>query len=120
MVKSHQDALKRLWDDVCDIYVLEAVRNDENGRDEPKEVKVLSQEPCRLSFSNISSTSEQDSAPRIQQVLKLFISKDVEIPAGSKIVVKQEGRTDAYASSSKPAVHSVHQELMLVPFEEYA
>lgn len=120
MVKSYQDTIKKLWDGVCDIYVLETVRNEENGRDEPKEVKVVSQEPCRLSFSNISSTSEQDSAPRIQQALKLFISNGVEIPAGSKIVVTQEGRTDAYASSSKPAVYSVHQELMLVPFEEYA
>lgn len=120
MVKSYKNALRRLWDGLCDIYVLETVRNETNGRDEPTEVQKLSGEPCRLSFSSISSTDEQDSAPRIQQALKLFISKDVEIPAGSKIVVTQEGRTESYERSSEPAVYSTHQELVLVPFKEYA
>ena len=42
------------------------------------------------------------------------------MPAGSKIVVTQEGRTAAYARSGEPAVYSSHQEIVLVPFEEYA
>lgn len=120
MVKSYQNALRRLWDGLCDVYTFETVRNKANGRDEPTEVQKLHGEPCRLSFSSISSTSEEDSAPRIQQALKLFISKNVTIPAGSKIVVTQEGRTNAYAQSGEPAVYSTHQEIMLVPFEEYA
>ena len=93
MVKSYQDALRRLWDGLCDVYVLETAVNKANGRDEPTEVQKLHGEPCRLSFSSISSTTEQDSAPLIQQSVKLFISKTAEIPAGSKIVVTQEGRT---------------------------
>ena len=120
MVKSYQDTLRRLWDGLCDVYIIETVRNKANGRDEPTEVQKLHGEPCRLSFSSISSTNEQDSAPRIQQALKLFISKDVSIPAGSKIVVTQEGQMNAYAQSGKPAVYSTHQEIMLVPFMEYA
>ena len=99
MVKSYQDALRRLWDGLCDVYVLETAVNKANGRDEPTEVQKLHGEPCRLSFSSISSTTEQDSAPLIQQSVKLFVSKTVEIPAGSKIVVTQEGRTTAYARS---------------------
>ena len=97
MVKSYQDALRRLWDGLCDVYVLETAVNKANGRDEPTEVQKLHGEPCRLSFSSISSTTEQDSAPLIQQSVKLFISKTAEIPAGSKIVVTQEGRTTSYA-----------------------
>ena len=98
----------------------EAAVNKANGRDEPTEVQKLHGEPCRLSFSSISSTTEQDSAPLIQQSVKLFVSKTVEIPAGSKIVVTQEGRTTAYARSGEPAVYSCHQEIPLVPFKEYA
>lgn len=109
MVKSYQDALRRLWDGLCDVYVLETAVNKANGRDEPTEVQKLHGEPCRLSFSSISSTTEQDSAPLIQQSVKLFVSKTVEIPAGSKIVVTQEGRTTAYARSGEPAVYSCHQ-----------
>ena len=90
MVKSYQDALRRLWDGLCDVYVLETAVNKANGRDEPTEVQKLHGEPCRLSFSSISSTTEQDSAPLIQQSVKLFISKTVKIPAGSKIVVTQD------------------------------
>lgn len=120
MVKSYQNALRRLWDGLCDVYVLETAVNKANGRDEPTEVQKFHGEPCRLSFSSISSTTEQDSAPLIQQSVKLFVSKTVEIPAGSKIVVTQEGRTTAYTRSGEPAVYSCHQEIPLVPFKEYA
>lgn len=37
MVKSYQDALRRLWDGLCDVYVLETAVNKANGRDEPTE-----------------------------------------------------------------------------------
>lgn len=120
MVKSYRNALRRLWDGLCDVYILETAVNKANGRDEPTEVQKLHGEPCRLSFSSVSSTTEKDSAPLIQQAVKLFVSKEVEIPAGSKIVVTQEGRTTAYARSGEPAVYSCHQEIPLVPFEEYA
>ena len=120
VIKSYQGALTRLWDGVCDIYVIETVRNEENGRDEPAEVLKASAQPCRLSFSSVSSTSTQDSAPVIQQTVKLFISKTVDIPAGSKIVVTQEGKTAAYQRSGEPATYSTHQEIVLVPFTEYA
>lgn len=120
VIKGYQDALRKLWDGVCSVYVIETIRNDSNGRDEPHEVLKLSDEPCRLSFSSVSSTSEQDSAPVIQQTVKLFISKEADIPAGSKVVVTQEGRTDTYQRSGEPAVYSTHQEVVLVPFKEYA
>ena len=32
MVKSYQDALRRLWDGLCDVYVLETAVNKANGR----------------------------------------------------------------------------------------
>lgn len=120
MVKNYRNALQKLWKGLCDVYTVKTIRNPANGRDEPTEVQKLHGEPCRLSFSSISSTTEQDSAPLIQQSVKLFISKTAEIPAGSKIVVTQEGRTTAYARSGEPAVYSCHQEIPLVPFKEYA
>ena len=117
---AYQNALKKLWDGVCDIYAIETVRNEENGRDEQTEVLKASVQPCRLSFSSVSSVSTQNNAPIIQQTVKLFISKAVDIPAGSKIVVTQEGKTAAYERSGEPAVYSAHQEVALVPFTRYA
>lgn len=47
---------------------------------------------------------------------KLFISPDVAIKAGSKIIVTQHGRTTEYSNSGVPAVYPTHQEIMLTLF----
>ena len=49
--------------------------------------------------------------------MKLFISPDVLIKAGSKIIVTQHGRTTEYSNSGVPAVYPTHQEIMLTLFE---
>lgn len=120
MVSSYQSALQKLWDGLCDVYVRETKVNEANGRDEPVVVPVLQNVRCRLSFSSITSTSENSEAALIQQVVKLFLAKDVEIPPGSKIVVTQEGKTEAYVKSGEPAVYRYHQEIVLERFKEWA
>lgn len=120
MVKSYQDALRKLWCGLCDVFIRETVRNTSNGRDEPTEVQKLRNEPCRLSFSSISSTTEKDDAALIQQTVKLFIAREVEIPPGAKIVVTQNGVTRTFVRSGEPAFYSTHQEIMLAPFERWA
>lgn len=120
MVSGYQAAVRALWRGKCDVYILETAVNPGNGRDEPKEVPIYEKQPCRISFSSVSSTTEQDGAPLIQQTVKLFIDNSVEIPAGSKVVVTQNGKTGDYQRSGKPAVYSEHQEIVLVPFERWA
>lgn len=118
--KAYQDAIKKLWDGLCDVFVQEADTDKASGRTVQKEVIKLQKEPCRVSYSSISATSPQSEAAAVRQVIKLFISKDVDIPEGSKIVVTQEGRTETYRRTGKSAVYSVHQEIMLELFKEYA
>lgn len=120
MVSSYRNALQKLWDGSCDVYVRETRVNPANGRDEPVIVPVIRNVRCRLSFSSITSTSENSEAALVQQVVKLFLNKDVEIPPGSKIVVTQEGETRAYVRSGDPAVYRYHQEIMLERFKEWA
>lgn len=120
MVSSYQNALRKLWVGRCDVFVRETTVNPANGRDEPTEVQKLAGEPCRLSFSRISSTTEKDEAALIQQVVKLFVSREAEIPPGSKIVVTQNGVTQTFTRSGEPAVYSGHQEIVLETFKEYA
>jgi len=117
---AYQDAIMKLWDGSCDLFVQEPTTDEGTGRTVQKEVLKLQNEPCRVSYSSISATSPQSEAAAVRQVIKLFISKDVIIPEGSKIVVTQEGKTESYRASGKPAVYSVHQEIMLELFEEYA
>lgn len=120
MVSNYQKTLRKLWNGLCDIYIREVSINPVNGRNEAIEILKFQNQPCRLSFSSISSASESNSTALVQQTTKLFISKDIKIPPGSKIVITQEGETEVYQMSGKPAVYSCHQEVMLELFEEWA
>ena len=120
MVKAYERALQKLWTGVCSIYVRETEVNPKNGRDETVEKVLAGRLPCRISFSSIASTQEDNDAALVQQSVKLFLSKDLSIPPGSKIIVMQEGRTAVYAKSGEAAVYRYHQEVPLELFKEYA
>lgn len=120
MVSAYEKAIKSLWKGRCDIYVQQLVINPSNQRNERKEVLFKENEPCRLSFTTIPTTQETDTAALLRQGVKLFISKDIDVPPGSKIVVRQEGKTTTYVKSGEPAVYSYHQEINLELFKEYA
>lgn len=67
-----------------------------------------------------SSTKENEDVDTASQKIVLFIDKDTEIPAGSKIVVTRNGCECTYAQSGRPAMYSNHQEIALELFNEYA
>lgn len=117
---THREAIMSIWTGLCSVYVRETKVNEANGRDEPIEVLKLENVPCRLSYKTIASTSENSEAELVHQAVKLFLLKEVEIPPGSKLVVTQEGKTAAYVKSGEAAVYSVHQEIMLELFKEWA
>lgn len=91
---------------------------DEWGMTNFQEVTVLEDQPCKLSFETLTSTSG-DPVATVTQGVKLFLSSDVVIKAGSKIIVTQNGRTTEYSNSGVPAVYSTHQEIMLTLFENW-
>ena len=84
-----------------------------------QEVTVLEDQPCKLSFETLTS-STGDPVATVSQSVKLFISPDVVIKAGSKIIVTQHGRTTEYSNSGVPTVYPTHQEIMLTLFEGWA
>lgn len=92
---------------------------DEWGMTNFQEVTVLEDQPCKLSFETLTS-STGDPVATVSQSVKLFISPDVVIKAGSKIIVTQHGRTTEYSNSGVPAVYPTHQEIMLTLFEGWA
>lgn len=82
------------------------------------DVVVLENQSCRLSFEK-SGTVAGGSAGSVSQNVKLFISPDINITAGSRVTVLQNGEVFNYTSSSKAAVYSTHKEIQL-EIEEYA
>ena len=106
--------LQKLWRDTCSIYNFEKVKNPKTKTTEFKEILVQENIPCRISFQNISSTSETPSIAITNQVIKLFLSNKEEIKENSKIVVTRNGISKTYKASGIPAIYSVHQEVILV------
>lgn len=120
MVNVYKKALRRFWAGRCSVFIRKAAVNPDNGRNEPCEVQILEDVPCRLSFSSAPGISETHEAAGVQQTIKLFLTNGVEIPAGSKIRVTQNGRTADYARSGEPACYCAHQEIELALFKRWA
>lgn len=76
--------------------------------------------PCRLSYSRKPSATETSTAVAVSQTIKLFLSTDVPVKAGSHIVVTQAGKTNCFVAAGEPAVYLSHQEVELSLKEQWA
>ena len=84
-----------------------------------EDVDILPDVPCRLSFS-LSRPTDENVAAGVTQSIKLFLAPEINIPAGCKITVMQNGKTTAYKQSGEPAIHTHHQEISLELFKKWA
>ena len=121
-VKGYKEALQSLWEGVCIVYVRKPLDNPDpdTGRTVFNEEVIAENVPCRLSFSSITETSPDSGAARVTQTVKLFLDPDVIVPAGSKIIVAQNGVTGTYSQSGEPALYTNHKEIPLKLFERWA
>ena len=122
MVNVQRKALERLWKDRCTVYHRVKVTDPKTKLTDFDEKPLLQDQPCKLSFETLNST-DGDHVATVAQSVKLFISPDVEIPAGCKIVVTRFNdleRNFTYSRSGEPGIFTNHQEIMLEPFKGYA
>ena len=106
-------AIESLYVGKCTITKKQKVIDPITKRTKFEDVSFCLDEPCRLSYSNVSATDETDTVSKVSQVIKLFLKPELMIEAGSKITVTQHGRTIRYVASGQPAVHTNHQEIVL-------
>ena len=122
MVSAQRKALERLWKDRCSVFVKKKVTDPTTKLTDFVETPLLQDQPCKLSFETLTSSSG-DPVAAITQTVKLFLSPDLEIPAGCKIVVTRFNdleRKFTYSQSGEAGVFTNHQEIQLVPFKGYA
>lgn len=122
MVNVRRKALEKLWKDRCTVIQRVAVTDPDTKLTDFEEQPLLKNQPCKLSFETLSTT-EGDPVASISQAVKLFLSPDVVIPAGCKVIVTRPNdleRTFTFASSGEPGVFSDHQEIALKPFRGWA
>lgn len=109
-----------LWTGKCTIYEFEDAIDPNTFQTIQKEVAVLVEEPCRLSYNHEQATNIQSGAAVVSQSITLFIRPDLVIKPGSVIEITQNGVTEKYKGSGKPAIYSHHQEIVLQLYEDNA
>lgn len=120
IMQQARQAIESMYTDKCDIIERQERTDPITKKTSFQEVTVISEQPCKLSFGSVPVTSNGDAAEMVQTV-KLFISPDISIKPGSKIVVtKPEQLPVAYSNSGKPATFTNHQEITLELFERWS
>lgn len=116
----HKKAIEQLYEDVCTVYEYQSVKNEKTKLTEKKEVVVLEHLLCKISFENTAATVDKQVAAEQEVSVKLFLSPDINIKTGSKIVVTHNGETTVYSNSGVSARFFTHQEIELKLFERWA
>lgn len=115
--------LSRLWTDCCTVLVRETVQG-EDGTTAFREHARYTGLPCRLSYSGARCGHAEEAldgaAAKAAQEAKLILPRDVDIPPGSRILVKREDRTMDFHASGIPRLYRAHQEILLENREQWA
>ena len=104
-------AIESSYSGLCTVIEYQEKRVGYETRTE--EVLVLENQPCKLSKKAIHPSSQSEVATSVVYTPLLFIAPEIELKAGSKIIVSQNGVTREYKRSGEPFVYRTHQELIL-------
>lgn len=119
MVKARK-AIESMYDGTCTIIEHQKVKlpNKSTGF---KDIVVLEDIPCRLSFKTITNANQTETGvSAVVQVTKVFIAPEIQVKPGSKLTITQNDVTTEYKSSGQPAIYTTHQEIELELFERWA
>ena len=118
--KAARNAIESTYFGVVTVTERQNIKDGRTKLTKTEDVVVLENQPCRLSFEKLQAAAQSDAAAAVAQGVKLFVSPDVSIKAGSKLTVTQDGVTVDYTRSGVSAIYPTHQEIMLELFKEYA
>ncbi len=111
--------LEKMYEDTCTIERYKPQKNAQHITTMVASVDIADV-PCKLTYESNKATRESASASKVLQTIKLFMSPDISVAAGSKITVVHLGQSTVYKSSGKPAVYPTHQEIVLELGEAWA
>lgn len=109
---SIMEAIESLYRDSCNVYEREEYAKA-NGSTGQRDVLVISDMPCRISYSSSPPSSEGEVAAEKRQTVKLFYSPERAIKAGSKVEVTRQGVSVMYKASGEAAIYLSHKETEL-------
>lgn len=115
-----REVLEATYEGSATVVEHQKIRNEKTKLMGYEDVVVLEEQPCKLSISSIAAASSSGTTVSTTQTVKLFLSPDIVIKPGSKIIVTQSGVTTEYTCSGVPGIYATHQEIMLDLWERWA
>lgn len=112
-------AVEELYEGVCSVVEYQKYTR-ENRSTGYREVLVAENLPCRLSYRRKTAADQTEGGAAVGQEITVFLAPETEIKPGSKLIITQNGITEEYQCSGKPAVYQTHQEVYLEIFEGWA
>jgi hypothetical protein len=108
-------AIESTYKGICTIWEYVSIEDEDTGETitSPEPVPVHENIPCKVSKKTISPVSSSEIANTIKYEPVLFINPNIEIKAGSRIVVTQHEVTREYERSGEPFPYVTHQEIVL-------
>lgn len=110
MVRS---AIESLYFDTATIIEFQEVFDPEDGSTGVEEIVVCENQPCKVSHEYVRNAEDGAALDGIILVSRLFISPDLDIKAGSKIIITRNGVDTVYENSGEPARYYNHQEIKI-------
>lgn len=114
-----RQAIEMTYDGKCTITEHQKVQKP-NKSTGFNDVVVLTDQPCKLSFSKITNTNQGETAATVIQTAKVLLAPEIQIKPGSKLTIKQNGITTEYSKSGEPAIYKTHQEVVLELFKGWS
>lgn len=119
MINITREFIEKMYTYKCDIIVKEKVVND-NFETTFKDKELYKNVKCKLSYNSVLSAEKSVNKTLVFSNVKLFINPDIEIPSGSRIRLKQNGKVEYYNYTGEVALFFTHQELSLELEKQYA
>lgn len=113
-------AVEAYYEGLCSVIEYQDITDEITNITDQEEVTTIQNQPCKLSFERLTSTSQTDTAATVSQTAKLFLAPEIQIKPGSKIVVEWRGKTHEFSCSGEPAIYATHQEIILDLFRGWA
>ena len=119
--KAARKAIESTYSGVCTIIERRDVQDEKTKiTRKNEEVPVVENQPCKLSFEKLNAVVQTETAAAAAQGIKLFLAPEIMVGSNSKIVVTQNGITEEYSASGKPAIYPTHKEITLALFRGWA
>ncbi len=111
---AYKKALELAFDQLCRVTERQKFIKS-NGSVGFEDVEVFSGVPCKVSYKTSTVTGSDGLLSSAEQLIKLFISSDIEIKPSSRIFIKSKtsDTEKEYSRSSEPKVYGSHQEIEL-------